>query len=304
MYFVRFVLFCTDSVNDFLGKNCPHVAGAIAFYTLFSLFPLFLAIISIAGFLLGPEFEKTELARDIASVFPVSTEFIGKTVEGIVSARAITGIASIFGLLWAASAAFGAIRKGINAAWGVKKPRPFLRERLMDVSLVLGAGLLITVLMFVAPILTFFKELAEYIAPEADVPIDFLWGLAAQLITPVLSFATFVILYRFIPNAKVRFGDVWLGALAASVAFDGAMWGFVWYVKTFPVYNAVYGSVSAVMALLTWVYVSAIIVLFGALVTSRYAEYADRVRDVQGLKLVWAGLSRVRLRVVVSAEAG
>jgi membrane protein len=92
--------------------------------------------------------------------------------------------------------------------------------------------------------------------------------------------------------------------LIASLAFDGVKWGFLWYVKTFPVYNVVYGSVGAVMALLTWVYVSAIILLFGALATSRYAGYSARVRDVQGLKLLWTGLSRVRLRVVASTEAG
>jgi membrane protein len=94
-----------------------------------------------------------------------------------------------------------------------------------------------------------------------------------------------------------------MGALLAALAFDGAMLGFVWYVRTFPVYNAVYGSVGAVMALLTWVYVSAIILLFGAHVTSRYAQYTARVQDVRSIRIVWTGLSRVRLRVV-AAEAG
>jgi membrane protein len=111
LYFVRFVLFCTDTINEFLGKNCPYVAGAISFYTLFSLFPLTLAIISVLGYVLGPNAEETKLARDIASVLPVSTEYIGDTLQGVARARAITGIASIFGLLWASTAAFGAIRR-------------------------------------------------------------------------------------------------------------------------------------------------------------------------------------------------
>jgi len=119
-----------------------------------------------------------------------------------------------------------------------------------------------------------------------------------------LGFLTFLVLYRFLPNTDVRLSDVWLGALGASAAFEGAKWGFVWYVTTFPVYNVVYGSVGAIMALLTWVYVSAIILLFGALVTSRYAAYADRVMEDNGLKLLWIGLSRVRLRVVASTGAG
>ena len=70
----------------------------------------------------------------------------------------------------------------------------------------------------------------------------------AQLGTPLLTFTAFLVLYRFLPNAKVRLSDVWLGALLASMAIDGAKWGFVAYVKTFPVYNVIYGSVGAVMA--------------------------------------------------------
>ena len=303
MYLVRFILFCIDAVNDFLGKNCPYVAGAIAFYTLFSLFPLILAIISVWGFLIGSDVEQTELARKIAEVIPVSTEYIVETVEGVASARAITGVASVLGLIWASSAAFGAIRKGINNAWGIRKTRPFLEERLIDFGLVIGAGLLMVALLFVTPILSFFREAAGYVAP--DVNIDFVFSLVSRVVSPVLSFIIFLTLYRFLPNTKVQFKDVWLGALVASMAFDGAKWGFLYYIQTFPVYNVVYGSVGAVMALLTWVYVSAIILLFGALATSRYQGLSAEVgRDVQGIRLLWTGLTRVRLRVVALPEAG
>lgn len=305
MYFVRFVLFCTDVVNDFLSKNCPYVAGAISFYMLFSMFPLLLALISITGFILPTgSADQARLAKDIGDNIPISTELVSSTLEGVVSARRLTGIASILGLLWAATAAFGAIRKGINAAWGIKKTRPFLRERLIDLSLVLGAGVVLLLLLVVAPALSFFEEITDYVAPDADLVSQFILDLVARIVTPVLYFLSFLILYRYMPNAKVTFGDVWLGALGASIAFVGAMWGFVWYVKTFPVYNVVYGSVGAIMALLTWVYVSAIILLFGALVTSRYATYTRRAKDTRGVRIIWTGLSRVRLRVVASTEVG
>ena len=258
-----------------------------------------LAFISVAGFVLNSPEEQTELARDIASVIPVETEFIARTVEGVVSARAITGIAAVLGLMWAASAAFGAVRKGINAAWGIRKTRPFLKERLMDFALVLGAGLLMMSLLLATPAITLVRDTIEALAPGTDYAEDFS-SLAARLLTPVLSFLTFLLLYRFLPNTKVRLADVWLGALLASTAFQGAQWGFVLYVKSVPIYGAVYGPIGAIMALLTWVYVSAIILLFGALITSRYAAYAERVHDAQGIKLVWTGLSRVRLRFVAS----
>ena len=220
------------------------------------------------------------------------------------AARTITGIASIFGLLWASTSAFGAIRKGINAAWGVKRTRPFLRERLIDFSLTVSAGLFIFALLFITPTIGFFNEITSYLAPEAEFT-NTLWTLVAQFTMPVITFLVFLSLYRLLPNAHVGFKDVWLGALLASVAFESAKWGFVQYVRTYPVYNVIYGSIGAVMALLTWVYVSAIILLFGALLTSRYAQYMAKARkEDKGLKLLWTGLSRVRLRDVVSMGAG
>ena len=89
--------------------------------------------------------------------------------------------------------------------------------------------------------------------------------------------------------------------MLASLAFDAANLGMIWYLKNFALehYSVVYGSVGAILAFLTWVYVSAIIVLFGALVTSRYAAYAASIEiERPTLKLLWTGFSRVRLRIV------
>ena len=302
MYFIRFVLFCADAVNDFLSKNCPYIAGAISFYTLFSMFPLALAVISIAGFVIGDD-STPGLASRIADLIPVSTSTIRQSLEGVVRARTITGIVSVVGLIWASTAAFGALRKGVNAAWGVRKTRPFIKERLIDLALVIGAGVLIVLILFITPMVRFMTEISREVAPEAQLTQEF-WLSASRFVSPVLSYLTFLILYRFLPNTKVTLGDVWLGALLASLAFDGAKWGFLWYIRNYPVYNVVYGSVGAIMALLTWVYVSAIILLFGALLTSRYADFTRRSRDVHGIKLLLSGLTRVRVRVVASTEAG
>ena len=303
MYFVRFILFCVDATNDFLGKNCQYIAGAIAFYTLFSMFPLVLALISVWGFFLGPEVQQSELAKRIAEVIPVSTEFISSTMRGVASARVITGTASFLGLLWASSAAFGAVRKGINAAWGITRTRPFISERLIDLGLVAGAGVVILILLVIAPLSGTIQEILEIMSPDTD--FDRILTLLTRFVSPLLAFGTFLILYRYLPNTSVGFKDVWMGALAAALAFDGAKWGFLLYVETFPVYNVVYGPLGAMMALLTWVYVSAIILLFGALATSRYAKFADNLGgEVQGLRLLWMGLSRVRLRVVAASDEG
>ena len=304
MVLVRFILFCADTVRDFYDKNCPYIAGAISFYALFALFPLMLAMISILGYVLGPrtDEEQMQLATDIADVLPISSEYVSETVQGLVRTRAITGIFSVFGLLWAATAAFGAIRKGINAAWGVKRPRPFLKERLIDFALVLGAGMVMLGVLFSGPVLGALREVAEVLALESQIVSDLIWRLLTSLLSPASSFLAFLVMYRFLPNTRVRFRDVYLGALFASLAFEGVKWGFVWYVQSYIDYRVIYGSVGAVVALLTWVYLSAIIVLLGALVSSRYAAYASSFeQENQTLRHLWTGFSRVRLRVVESS---
>ena len=303
MYLVRFILMCADAVNDFLGKNCQYIAGAIAFYTLFSMFPLVLAMVSIWGFFFPNEMEREIMAEQMAEIFPVSSDFIGETMRGVVSARTITGVASVFALIWASSAAFGAIRKGINAAWGVTRTRPFIRERLIDLGLASGAGILMVFLLFITPMVGTVQILVETVFP--DVTSEFVARMITVVASPVITFGTLLMLYKHLPNTDVSFKDVAIGALLASLAIDGATWGFIWYVNTFPVYNVVYGPIGAIMALLTWVYVSAIILLFGALATSRYAGYVEQLGgDVRGLRLFLAGVSRVRLKVVESGEAG
>lgn len=306
MTFVRFTLFCADAVNEFLARNCPYIAGAISFYTLFSIFPLLLAIISVTGYVVGSraEEEQIKLAQSIADVIPVSSQYVSDNVQGVIRTRLFTGVASILGLLWAATLVFGAIRKGVNAAWGIGRPRPFLRERLIDFTLVLGAGIILLAAWF-APIgLGVLQEVTAVLAPESEVFSNFLWRMIDALLLPALAFLTFLVLYTYLPNTDVRLQDVWPGALFGSLAFDLANLAFVWYVKSYAPYNLLYGSVSTILAFLTWVYLSAIIVLLGALVTSRYAAYAASIETERpSLKFLWTGFSRVRLRVVASSTA-
>lgn len=305
MTFVRFVLFLVESINTFLLRNCSHIAGAIAFYMLFALFPLFLAMISVLGFVYGPEAEHEELAVRLAEILPVSSDYISRTMHSVVASRTITGLASVLGLFTAATAAFGAIRKGINAAWGISQTRPFIKERMIDFALVLGAGLLMIATLYSAPVLGVLREVTITLAPEASYFTSFLWALVPALIFPVFAFFICAVLYRYLPNTEVRMTQVWPGALVAAMALTGANETLVWYFGAFPLaYNFIYGSVGAIMALLTWAYLSAIILLFGALITASYSQYAASLGSHgNDPKVLWTGFSRVRLRVVEPSRA-
>ena len=298
LYFIRLILFSTDTILSFIRKGCIQSAAAISFYALFSFFPLILAIISVGAFAKGSIDDQIKLANEIAQVIPVSTFYITERVNDVVNARGPIGLISLLALFWTASAAFGSIRNGINTAWDLKKSRPFLKERFRDFLLVIGAGLLMVFVFFLTPVSALLSELVNSISPGTELLFGFLGGLATGLISTGASFIFFTIMYRFLPNTKVSFSDVWLGALIGSLSFEGAKWGFIWYVNTFPIYNVVYGPIGAIMALLTWVNVSAIILLFGAHLTSLYATNPIRTKEKTGLKFLWNGISCVRIRWV------
>ena len=259
------------------------MAAAISYYAFFSLFPLALAIIFGLSFILDPDYIE-DLAQRVAEQAPVSQETVSDVLTGTLSSRSLAGTAGIIGLLWAGTAVFGAIRKGVNATWGITRPRPFLQERLIDISLMLGAAILMIVSISSTAVLAFLGEILEFITRETHVNGILLGDRLASLIPPALSFIVFTGIYWFLPNTKVKLKEALPGAIAATVVFEVIKNAFVWYVGSYSVYSSVYGSVGSIVALLTWVYVSAVILLFGSLITYRYAAYsADKERQLEGI---------------------
>jgi len=274
---VKFLGMFVRALNDFLGKNGPQLAAAVSYYALFSLFPLALAILSALSFILSPE-AVAELAIGIAKQAPVSNSTVSDVLTGVVISRGVAGIISIIGLLLAGTAVFGAIRKGINATWGITNPRPFFQERFIDVSLMFVATLLILVSIFSTAILAYIIEIMEFLTRETEFDREILWDRTASTIPPILSLVVFIGLYYFLPNTKIQVQEVLPGAIAATIAFEVVKNVYVLYVREYSVYTSVYGSMGSIVALLVWVYVSAIILLFGSLITSRYSKYTESIK--------------------------
>ena len=297
MSILRIILFLNDAVRGFLHKNCQYLAAAISFYALFSIFPLSLALISVLGFLIGPQIDQGEFVKNIADIIPISGDLISKNLEGILDTRTITGIVSFLGLVWASSAVFGAIRKGVNTAWGITVPRPFLKERMIDIGLVFGAGLLILIILFTAPIIEVIQEIVKAVSPKQELPINTFWVVLSNLVSPILIFFSILSIYKWLPNTKINTLYIIPGALLSSICLILAQMLFIWYVTTFSPYNIIYGSVGVLIALLVWVYLSALILLFGAQLSSSFHTYANNGTRKKGLHL-WLGFRNVRVKVL------
>ena len=142
------------------------------------------------------------------------------------------------------------------------------------------------------------RQVFEYTLPQNEIPADLIWEMISRLVSPLLAFFSILVLYKWLPNTKVKIIHVVPGALVASICFILAQLGFIWYVSKFPLYNILYGSVGAIMALLAWVYISALIVLFGAQITSMFHQYSTSSSKKAGLLSFWTGFTRVRIKIV------
>ena len=306
----KFVLICVDIANTFLDRNGPYLAAAIAFYSLLSLVPLTLALMFVLGtFFEGSAALETRLALAVNTLVPVSRDTVAETVQTMGRTTSVTGPLGIIGLLWASTTVFGAIRKGVNTLWGVGQPRRFFHERLLDVAFTTGAGLLMVLPITFMAGMGVLEDFMSAFRTGSEGG-DLLAATLLHALSPAISLMAFLVIYRYLPNTGPRTGpkagpnagpkagpnagpstehtfrDIWPGALMATAAFEAAKALFLWYTRTFPVHDTVYGPIGALVALLSWIYISAYILLLGALVTSRYSGTLSRKAEAAGRRVL------------------
>lgn len=289
------VRFIASNFNEFLAKNGPYMSAAIAYYAFFSLFPLSLALIAVFSLFLGiPDFEEkliTGLREQIPVLAEADDEFLSNFFDSISKGRFAGGVVAVIGLFWVSQQVFSAIRKSINVIWGINKTRPFLTERLMDLGLMFGAASL----LFASVFITAVQELSAIWLPDAPISDPVLWQRLAVFLPLVLTFTVFLILYWWLPNTKLRFKEVWPTALVGAAAFEISKVIFVFYLRNMSdVTTSIYGGVSAIIVLMIFVYVSAIILLVGAMLTSRYAFYLAETEQKKRNRSLSRSLERIR----------
>jgi len=284
MVVTRLLTLAVKTIQEFLKDNCMNMAAAISYYGLFSIFPLALAAISISGFVLKSPDLEAKLIDAIGELAPGSSDFITSAIRGVISTRAATGVVGTLGLVWSATAVFNAIKRSINTAWGVTQPRPFIKDKLMDFSMMAGAGALFLLSLSATAGIRVIRELSSRqlnsLFPTLSPDGDLLWNSLTTLLPGLLTFLTFLLLYRFVPNTRVRFRDVWLGALVGAIAFEVAKNVFAWYMSSFASYSAVYGTLGKLIAFMMWIYISNAILLFGAELAAEYQWVMAPEREV------------------------
>ena len=272
-------------IKEFLDLNCHLIASSISFYTLFAIFPLILLATSILGFILGTD-DTSELADfsvNLAKFLPVSKDFISNTIYGISIDRPLSGTFGVIALAWASTSVFATIRKGINITWGINRTRNIIQEKLIDFMLVVIVSILLIFGLLSGPILSIALELVRYFLPDSEIFTQFFWNISSKVIFPSMSFLTILFLYTYIPYTKVNIKQIIPFALLTAFVFNLGNFTFIEYLKISTHYNLVYGSIAGILALLTWVYISSLILLFGSFLSSKYIK--NKSSDNQNINL-------------------
>ena len=263
------------ALKGWWDDNVPRLGASLAYYTLFALSPVLLVATAIAGLVFGPEAVRGEIVGQIQGlVGRQGAQAVQAMLESAAKPSASIP-ATVIGLVTfflGATGAFLELQTALNAIWRVK-PRPgasvadFLKQRLISFGLVVGVGFLLLVSLLVSAGLT---GLNRYLG-NAYPALTVLWEAANVLVSLFVITLLFAMVYKILPDVRLRWRDVWVGALVTAGFFSIGKQVIGLYLGTSSVASA-YGAAGSVVVLLIWVYYSAQVVLLGAEFTRFYVE--------------------------------
>jgi membrane protein len=247
-------------------------ASSIAYYSLLSLFPFFLLVLSILGSVSSDPNDRAAILAFVLRYFPRQFEFVTTQLASMEDARIRLGVAGSLLMIWASMGVFGAITSAVNHAWGVDRTPSYLKHKLISFTMLVAASVLLLVgLLLVTAINLIEARWFAVVALHAP-RLAVLHHFAVQWASTAVFIAVVGLIFYFVPNAKVRFRDVWVGAVVTGLLWRGALSAFSWYVRDLSRFSHIHGSIAAVVVFLIWVYISAVLLLYGVEVTAANAR--------------------------------
>jgi membrane protein len=276
---------CTAWITD----NVPSLGAALAFYTIFSVTPVLMVATAVAGLVFGREAAQGEILRQIQAFVGYPGAETIQTVIQSANRPALGTIATALGIgavLLGASGAFVELHDALNKIWKVK-PRSesilvgTMRKRFLSFGLVLGTGFLLLVSLALSAALAIAGKFVGYLLPAPA----FLFEFANSLLSFGVITVLFAMIYKVLPDTKIAWRDVWIGATVTSLLFTLGKMLIGLYLGKSSLASA-YGAAASFVIVLIWVYYSAQILLLGAEFTHIYAtKYGSRARPISRLRM-------------------
>jgi len=268
-----------EAVQGFVKDQGLRLSAALAYYSAFALAPLLLIMLSIAGAVFGDEAVRGMLYHEISQDLGRSG---AEVLEDMVAhARdpqqsLIMSLVGLVVLLFGAAGLFGQLQAALNAIWNVP-PREglgvgfFVKSHFLSFTMVLGTGFLLLVSMVISIVL---NAIGTRVGQIADIPSP-VWAAVGGVISFVLITFLFAAIFKLLPDAVIRWRDVWTGAIFTSGLFAVGKSVIGWYLGREAMTSS-YGSAGALIVVLMWLYYSSAILLFGAEFTQVQARAAGR----------------------------
>ena len=260
-----------QAVNEFIADDCPTLAAALAYYTVFSLPPLLFIIIVVAGFVVGRETVQSAIQQQVQSMMGgAASGQVGTmaTSAGQTSAGNVFGLAiAIAGLIFGATTAFAQLQEALNRSWKVRSESGgisgFIAKRLLSFAIVI----LIAVLILASVVLNAWTASVGNVFGAPGWIIEAL----SFAVSFLLLFALFAVIFKYFPDAEVDWADVKVGALVTAALFEIGRFLLALYLGTTAT-ASMYGAAGSLALILLFVYYSSMLVLFGAEFTQVWAR--------------------------------
>ena len=263
----------SHTFHQFHENDLFTSAAAMSYFGLLTLFPALLLLLALGKRLTAGSYMVNDMLRRVVQVYPGSGDFLNTTISSLSDVSTGVIITCCVVVLWAGSWVFAVIERALNRIWGTTS-RTFLHGRALTIGMIGIVGLLLSISVLATSVLIALQQLAarlplrvlERVAWLALIGSGF-WQLVLALLSILVTITLFILVYRFMPNAHVTLRDTLPGAVAGGLLWELSKYIFAWSLHYFH-YDQIYGSVGAVVAVLTWGYVSSLILLFGAQLTA------------------------------------
>jgi membrane protein len=257
------------ALHQFHENDLFTSSAAMSYFGLMALFPALLLMFALSNKLAAG----SQLLTHAVDVYPGSSKFLRDTIQAFSDIGFGAIVTCVVLVFWAGSWVFAVIERALNRIWGATS-RTFLHGRALTIGMVGLVGLLLATSVFVTSILVALREMAGRFSPRQIERYTLLtsvgsafWQVLFAAVSYLVTVVLFVLIYRFMPRANVTLRDTLPGAFVAGLLWEIAKYIFALRLHYFH-YDQVYGSVGAVVAVLTWSYVSSLILLFGAQLTA------------------------------------
>jgi len=256
------------AVHQFHENDLFTSAAAMSYFGLMTLFPALLLLLALSNRIAAGN----EMITHIVQVYPGSRKFLHDTIRSLSGIGTGVIITCALVVLWAGSWVFAIAERALNRIWGTTH-RTFFHGRLLTLGMIGIVGLLLSASVLLTSVLVALQEISGRLSPRQLENYRLLssmgsvfWQVVFALVSLLVTFTLFAIVYRFMPNAHVTVRDTIPGVVIGGLLWEAAKYIFAWTLNYLH-YDQIYGSVGAVVAVLTWGYVSSLVLLFGAQLT-------------------------------------